>query len=85
MAGFHSVPREMLALSSAEAARHEMRGPRIGWRCKKFSASIELNKFAQIHETCIIRDPRRLLKVVRHDNDRVIGLQFEDRLFDFRR
>ena len=43
---------------------------------------VELDQLAEIHEGREIRHPRRLLHVVRHDHDRVVGLQLVDQFLD---
>ena len=43
---------------------------------------VELDQFAEIHESRVIGTARRLLHVVGDDGDAIIGFQFGDQLFD---
>eukprot|EP00952_Eustigmatos_sp_NYUAD-ZCMA_P002733 11978-Eustigmatos_ZCMA.PRE.1 len=40
-----------------------------------------LNQPPEVHERRVIRNPRRLLHVVRHDGDRVVGLELVHQFF----
>src|SRR5438477_3664793 len=42
----------------------------------------ELHQLAQVHVRRIVRDPRRLLHVMRHDCNRILALELGDELFD---
>src|SRR5215472_17080193 len=71
--------------SSAEAAGDVVLGALIDRRREHLAGRVELHQFSQIHERRVVRDARSLLHVVGHDGNRVVVLEFVDKLFDFRR
>src|SRR4051812_12521192 len=67
---------------SAEPAGDVGLGTLVAGIGEDLLGDVELDKLAEIHEGGEVRDARRLLHVMRHDDDRVVLLQLVDQLLD---
>jgi len=54
----------------------------LRWIREQLLRSTELDQLAKVHECRLIRHPRGLLHVVRHDDDRQLFLQGKQQFFD---
>src|SRR5262249_23983525 len=52
------------------------------WRGENPGRRVELHELAEIHESREVGHTSRLLHIVRHDRDRVVGLELVDEFFD---
>src|SRR3954469_21884563 len=79
-----SVPISILLArgASAEPAGDVILRAPVARRGKNPVGVVELDQFAEIHEGGLVRDPCRLLHIVRDDGDGVILRQFLDQLLD---
>jgi hypothetical protein len=68
--------------ASAESAGNVILRPPVARRSENPACCIELHELAEIDESREIGHAGRLLHFVRHDRDRVVGLEFVDQFFD---
>ena len=73
----------MLSLAaSAESAGNVILRPPVAGRGENPARCIELHELAEIHEGREVGHASRLLHIVRHDHDRVVGLELATESFD---
>src|SRR6185437_3762169 len=73
---------ETMLISSAEASGDVVFGLSLLGMGEDRFRLVELDKLAQIHEGGIVRAPRRLLHIVRDDDDAIVGFELGDQLLD---
>src|SRR5690242_6303005 len=75
----------MLRVSSAETSGHVIFGPLLGRVGKNLVRGVVLDQLAKIKEGSVIRNARRLLHVVRDDDDRKLLFQIQNQVLDLGR
>src|SRR5579862_2714857 len=74
--------RTELLYFSSEAASNVVFGFLFGGRLKNDRGAVELDQAAEQEKARVIGDARRLLHIVRHDNDGATVLKLEDEILD---
>src|SRR5450432_360246 len=80
-----SVRMEACPRGLAKAARDVVFRPLVRRLREEYVSSIELDELTHVEEGGVVGDARRLLHVVRHDDDRIVGRDLVDELLDVRR
>src|SRR5690349_6964925 len=73
---------DAIAISSAEAAGDVVFSPPLARMGENRFGVAELDELTQIHEGSEVGAARRLLHVVRHERDAVVGFELGDELLD---